>query len=320
MRRSILLLPLLLLAGLIATPARAAGGTVNVFYAGALTTLNENLIGPAFAGASGYGYQGKAAGSVAIANLVKGRVAQPDVIELADPAVNHLLMGAANGGYVSWYFTFAHTQLVVGFDPRSKYAAAFRAVQKHHLAWYRALEQKGLRLGRTDPNLDPKGYRALFMAHLAQKVYRLHGFVHRVLGSATNPRQVFPEETLVARMLTGQIDAGIFYLSEVKDLGVPFIRLPARVNLGASKYTHLYATQHFTNAQGQRIVGAPILFTLTIPSTVQDHPGAEAYVRFMLSKRVRSIAVAHGLLPTKVTLHGSRSEVPAALLPLVGER
>jgi len=322
-RRSLLRL---LCAGLVlfgavygARPGRAAGGTVNVYYAGSLVNLNENLIGPAFAAATGYTYQGKGAGSGAIANQIKGKIATPDVVEFADPAVNATLIGSANGNYVSWYFTYATSQLVVGFDPRSKFARDFVAAQHHTLLWYRALQQRGLRIGRTDPNVDPKGYRAIWMANLAQKEYHLKGFERRLLGTPENPSQVFPEEVLVARMLTGQVDAGIFYLSEVKDLGIPYITLPAQVNLGSTRYAKLYATQHFKTSAGQTITGAPIQYTITIPSTVKNEAGAEAFVRFVLSRRVRAISSAHGLLPFKVTVGGDRSALPGSLAGFVGK-
>jgi molybdate/tungstate transport system substrate-binding protein len=308
---------LLLLSALSAGSVSAGGGSVNVFYAGSLVDLNEKLVGPAFSTASGYSYQGKAAGSVAIANQIKGKVTTPDVVELADPTVNSLLMGSANGSYLSWYFTFARSELVVGFDPRSKVAGGFRAVQRHKLAWYRALEQPGLRLGRTDPKLDPKGYRALFMAGLAQRVFHLKGFKARVLKSDENPAQIFPEEVLVARMLTGQLDAGIFYLSEVRDLGIPYITLPGQVNLGETRYARLYATQRFT-LNGSTIRGAPILYTISIPSTVRNQAGAEAFVSFVLGKRLRTVVSSQGLLPTRITLHGSRSDVPADLVHFIG--
>src|SRR5579872_2926698 len=172
--------------GLRPASTHAAVATVKVFYAGSLTNLNETLVGPAFGAQSGYSYQGTSEGSLAIVNQIKSRIANPDVIELADPSTNALLMGSANGDLVSWYLTFARTRLVVGFDPRSKFAPEFRAVQHHKMAWYRPLEQKGLRIGRTDPNLDPKGYRALFMASLAQKVYHLKNFSRRIFGPAEN--------------------------------------------------------------------------------------------------------------------------------------
>ena len=303
-----------------ASSARAAGASVNVFYAGSLVNLNENLIGPAFAAGSGYSYLGKGAGSGAIANQIKGKLATPDVVEFADPAVNTTLMGTANGSYLSWYLTFATSQLVIGFDPKSRLANEFVQVQKHHLPFYKALQQKGLKIGRTDPNIDPKGYRAIWMANLAQKTYHLKGFEAKLFGAAENPSQVFPEQVLVARMLTGQVNAGVFYLSEVKDLGIPYITLPAKVNLGSKKYAKEYATQHFTTAAGQTLTGAPIQYTISIPSTVKNEAGAEAFVRFVLSPRVRAISAAHGLLTLKTTLVGDRSVIPAGLTSLIGKK
>jgi molybdate/tungstate transport system substrate-binding protein len=303
-----------------ASSARAAGASVNVFYAGSLVNLNENLIGPAFASESGYTYLGKGAGSGAIANQIKGKLATPDVVEFADPAVSTTLMGTANGSYLSWYLTFATSQLVIGFDPKSKVANEFVQVQKHKLPFYKALQQKGLKIGRTDPNIDPKGYRAIWMANLAQKTYHLKGFETKLFGAAENPSQVFPEQVLVARMLTGQVNAGVFYLSEVKDLGIPYITLPAKVNLGSKKYAKEYATQHFTTAAGQALTGAPIQYTISIPSTVKNEAGAEAFVRFVLSPRVRAISAAHGLLTLKTTLVGDRSVIPAGLTSLIGKK
>lgn len=303
-----------------ASPARAESGNVNVFYAGSLVSVNENVVGPAFHGLSGFTYQGKAAGSLAIAAQIKGKLATPDVVEFADPAVNTTLTGEANGSYIHWYFTFARSELVVGFDPRGRFAHAFKQVQHGKLSWYRALEQRGLRLGRTDPNLDPKGYRALFMASLAERVYHLRHFRKQVLGADANPAQIFPEEVLVARMLTGQIDAGIFYLSEVRDLGIPYIRLPSRVNLGDPTRAHLYATQHYVTSKGVSITGAPILYTIAIPSTVQNVSGAQAFVRFVLGHRVRTLFAAHGLLPIPVRVGGDRGQVPASLTRFIGAR
>jgi ABC-type molybdate transport system substrate-binding protein len=105
----------------------------------------------------------------------------------------------------------------------------------------------------------------------------------------------------------------------VKDLGIPYITLPARDNLGSAKYTKEYATQHFTTSTGQRVTGAPIQYTITIPSTVKNEAGAEAFVRFVLSSRVRAIAAAHGLLPIKTTVTGDRGAVPAGLTKLIGK-
>lgn len=309
-----------ILVVLAAPVARASSGTVNVFYAGSLVNLNEQLMGPAFAAATGYTYQGQSAGSLAIANEIKGKITTPDVVEFVNPAVNSTLMGSVNGSYVSWYLTFAHSSLVIGYDPKSKYAKAYRDVQAGKRPYYAALEQSGLRFGRTDPNTDPKGQYALFFARLTQKEYHAKHFEKKVLGPVENTREVFPEEVLIARLLTGQIDAGIFYLSEVKALGIPYITLPGKVNYGNAKDAKLYATQHYTTSAGQTVVGAPIEYTVTIPSTVKNQTGAVAFVRFLLSSRVRAISSAHGLLPVKVTVGGERRAVPGALTRFIGQK
>jgi molybdate/tungstate transport system substrate-binding protein len=302
------------------TSTRAAGGTVDVVYAGSLVNLNEKVIGPTFQTLTGYTYQGQGLGSLAIVNEIKSHIITPDVIELADPAANTLLMGTDNGNYVKWYITYARSELVIGYDPASKFAPLFNRVRHHKLPWYKPLLAHGLRLGRTDPELDPKGYRTLFMFRLAQRLYHLKNFVHRVLGSDRNPTQTFPEEVLVARLLAGQIDAGIFYLSEVKDLDIPYITLPPQINLGSPKYVKLYATQRYTNKEGKTFVGSPILYTITIPSTVKNLNGAVAFVKFVLGKRARLLSAAHGLLPTRVVTSGDVAAVPPGIEAVVKAR
>jgi ABC-type molybdate transport system substrate-binding protein len=92
------------------------------------------------------------------------------------------------------------------------------------------------------------------------------------------------------------------------------------VNLGSTKYAKLYATQHFTTSSGQSVTGAPIEYTVTIPSTVKNEAGAEEFVRFILSARIRAIAAAHGLLPLKTKVGGDRAAVPGNLTGLIGKR
>ena len=109
-------------------PLRGSG-PVNVMYAGSLTALFEKKIGPAFATATGFEFQGEGKGSVAIANLIKGKVRTPDVFVSADPTVNVLLQGAANGDYVRWWTPFARTEMVIGWSPKSRFKEAFESAQ-----------------------------------------------------------------------------------------------------------------------------------------------------------------------------------------------
>src|SRR5947209_7090481 len=191
----------------------------------------ERKIGPAFTQSSGYPYEGEGKGSTALANEIKGRLRFPDIFISADPAVNTTLMGAANGNYVSWYTTFIRTSMVIGYSPSSKFAADFRAAANSSRSWYQVLEEPGLRLGRTDPLLDPKGVRSIITMELAEQYYHQSGLASKVLGAAENTSQIFPEETLVARLGSGQLDAGFFYLNEVMDAKLPYVTLPTQINL-----------------------------------------------------------------------------------------
>lgn len=304
-----------------AAPARAASGAVNVLYAGSLIAVNEHKVGPAFTNATGYTYQGQGGGSVALANLIKARVRTPDVFESADPSVNiDDLAGAKNGNYVSWYFVFARTRLVIGFNSHSRFASAFRAAQAGRIPWYKVLERPGMRLGRTDPKLDPKGYRTILMAQLAARYYHAVGLEKSILGTPENTAQIFPEETLVARLQTGQLDAGIFYLNEAIEQHLPYINLPSAIDLGAPADAGIYKTARYTTPDGKVHVGAPILYTITIPRTARNLAGAEAFVRFVVKGDGLKLYKADGVLPSTVLVGGNVAAVPAALSGLARGR
>src|SRR5947209_7157548 len=168
------------------TPTAAAKSKVSVAYAGSLVNLMEKKVGPAFSQATGYPYVGEGKGSSALANEIKGKLSFPDVFISASPAVNTTLMGAANGNYVSWYAPFIRSSLVIGYNPNGKIAADFKAVSSGSKTWYQVLEEPGIRIGRTDPALDPKGVRTVIMTELAQTYYNQPGLSSKILGAANN--------------------------------------------------------------------------------------------------------------------------------------
>jgi hypothetical protein len=142
----------LLSAALLFPPAAASADTVNVLYAGSLVNLMEHGVGPAFDKATGDKFQGFGGGSNGLANQIKGRLRHGDVFISANPKVNQDLTGAANGDWVNWYVTFARSPLVIGYSPTSRFAAALKTKP-----WYEVLQEPGIKIGRTDPKLDPKG-------------------------------------------------------------------------------------------------------------------------------------------------------------------
>lgn len=297
--------------------ASSAKGAVNVAYAGSLVNLMEHKLGPAFGKATGYSFEGEGAGSTALANQIKSRLISPDVFISASPAAYTPLQGAANGNIVRWYVTYATTSMEIGFSPKSQFAAQLESAASGQTPWYQALETPGLRLGRTDPKLDPKGVNTLYTLQLAASYYAQPGLSQKLLGGAENPNQIFPEEELVARLTAGQLDAGFFYLNEVKDAGLPYITLPSQINLGDAAQASAYKAATYTDASGATHHGGPIAFSVTIPNTVRNEAGAEAFIAYLLGPKGQSALSAGGFTVAQPTLTGDASQLPASLKSLV---
>jgi molybdate/tungstate transport system substrate-binding protein len=264
----------------VSAPAALAAGKVNVLYAGSLVNLMEHGIGPAFDKASGDTFQGFAGGSNKLANEIKGKLRQGDIFVSADPELNDSLVGAANGDWVSWYISFAQSPVVIGYSPSSKFATEFKSK-----SWYQVLQEPGVKIGRTDPKLDPKGALTVKLMDAAEALYRSPGLARRVLGAPENPEQVLPEETLVGRLESGQLDVGFFYSTETKDAKIPAVSLPPEIAPKA-------------------------VYTVTILQRAANPDGANKFVAFFLGPDGKKIMKEHGLDLQKLSFSGDADGVP----------
>lgn len=271
-------------AGAPSTAPRSAPGhgKVSVLYAGSLTNLMEHALGPAFTKARGYRFEGVGAGSDELVSQIKGKVRQGDVFVSASPKADKKLEGAVNDNYVSWYATFAKAPLLIAYNPRSKLAAKFRSEP-----WYKVITRAGIRVGTTDPKLDPKGKLVVEALTKAAAMLKMPALTKAL------PRfAVFPEETLVGRLQSGQLDAGFFYANE--------------------------ATQEHLQAVPLGPVSASASYTVSVLKGAPDQPGAVAFVKYLLGPAGKAMLAKSGLtvLPSKLT--GSAATVPQGLRSLVG--
>lgn len=273
----------LLLCALPSSAVWAQSQKVNVLYAGSLVNLMERSIGPEFTKSTGVAFQGYAAGSNKIANEIKSKLRRGDVFISASPKVNDALTGAANGNWVAWYVTFAESPLVIGYAPESRFAQDLQTKR-----WDHALQTPGIRLGRTDPVLDPKGHFTVDLIQHAATYYKEPDLLAKTLGTIENPAQVLPEETLVGRLQSGQLDAGFFYSTETSDLKIPFITIPDPLKQKAQ-------------------------YTLTILNDAPDPASANQFITFLLSARGQALLQAHGIDIVTPKLSGDKAAIPTAL-------
>jgi molybdate/tungstate transport system substrate-binding protein len=290
--------------------AAAAKGLVSVLYAGSLGSLMEKDVGPSFSRATGYGYQGEAKGSLLSANLIKEKLRTPDVFISADPNVNQLLMGKENGDLVRWYATIFGNEIVLGYNPMSRFAPELKQVGTDDTRLYEIIQEKGFILGRGDPELEPKGYRTLFLFDLAEKRYRQPGLAQKVLNNPEHLTKIYPEEQLVARLEAGQLDAGIFYRNEVAEHRLPFIRFPRELNLSEPDLDPDYAAATYVNPKGAKYIGSAIVYSIAIPENAHNREGAIELVSFLLSDEGRKIVEEHALRLIQPLVFGEADALP----------
>jgi molybdate/tungstate transport system substrate-binding protein len=274
---------MLLAAALLVMPGVAMAADLNVLYAGSLVNLMEHGLGPAFTKASGENFRGFGGGSNGLANQIKGKLRHADVFISANPKVNDTLMGAENGDWVSWYINFAQSPVVIGYNPSSRFAADLKTKP-----WYEVLREPGIRIGRTDAKLDPKGALTVQLMAKAEQVYKQPGLAQAVLGAPDNPAQVQPEESLVGRLQSGQIDVGFFYSTETADLKIASIALPPEVALSAH-------------------------YTVTVVRDAADPAGAAKFIDFLLSPAGLAVLHEHGLDTITPSVSGDAAKLPGSI-------
>ncbi|MCM2550801.1 extracellular solute-binding protein [Burkholderia glumae] len=287
MLRKLLVTAAVVASALGARAQAADTNTVNVLYAGSLVNLMERSVGPAFEKETGLQFRGYAAGSNKLANEIKGKLRRGDVFVSASPKVNAGLMGEANGNFVTWYVNFAESPLMIGYNPQSRFAKAFETKR-----WDQVLQEPGIRIGRTDPKLDPKGAFTVEMMTRAASFYHEPDLVQKTLGAPGNPDQVLPEETLVGRLQSGQLDAGFFYSTETSDLKIPAVAPAPELQAKAS-------------------------YTLTILSDAPNRDGAARFANFLLSAKGRALLKEHGVDVVRPKVSGNAQALPPSLQAVI---
>lgn len=277
------------------TAARATQvrhGLARVAYAGSLEYLNERTVGPAFARATGDGYQGRGGGSFGLANEIAAGEITPNVFESIGAAPIRRL----EPRFTHWYVSFASSPIVIAYNPKTTFASRFAALAKagpdltaSELAGLLSLlKAPGLLLGRTNPNTDPQGQAFYEMIELAAREAHLPAATaDQVLGPVDNPSQVFSETSLEARLEAGQLDAASAFQSEAIQLHLPYVALPPTINFGSPSHAASYAHASMTLSNGTVVHGVPLVVDATEIGSA-DATAARAFLAWVLSPRGRA--------------------------------
>ncbi|MCG1004108.1 MULTISPECIES: substrate-binding domain-containing protein [Halobacterium] len=218
-------------AGSVATGLGAGGeSTASALVAGSLLSVASDVPDASV----------EAHGSLAARRLVTSGARSPDALALADPA---LFAGVAESPTL-----FATNALTLAYDPESAHADAIRD------DWPTALRADGVRVGRTDPAVDPLGYRTLLALRLAAR----RGLLDDADPVVANTR-VFPETQLARVLDSGNVDAAFVYRSMAVEYDMPTVDLPPAIDFSDPARADTYASVSL-DLGGRVVTGAPIRY------------------------------------------------------------
>jgi molybdate/tungstate transport system substrate-binding protein len=282
----------LLLSLVCATALAQTNPTLRIAYAGSMGVVMDNAAGPSFAKAHHASYQGIGQGSYALARLLAAHQLQADVFVTITPGPMQVLKQA---GLVSSAVPVASTQMVVIYSPHSRFANDFAAASRGEKKWYDVLGEKGLRLGRTDPAIDPQGANALLTLQLAADYYHQPDLLKTIAGATGNPAQIFTEPSLMSRLEAGQIDAAIGYLSAAQSHHLPTIALPEEINLGNPDMQKTwYDRASITLDNGKTLRVQPLVFYAGVLGNAQQPALARDFVSFLQGAEGQALFREHG--------------------------
>jgi molybdate/tungstate transport system substrate-binding protein len=227
---------------------------------------------------------------------LRQRQVQADLLFSADAAVNDLELMRPGEAVAEWYLTFATNELVLAYGEASPAYVQMHAAAQEEDGWLRLLQLR-LRLGRPDPEVDPKGYRTLFALQLAETRLGVAGFAARVAGPPRNPEQLFDAMALMPMLTRGELDLMFCYRSQAEEARVPFVTLPEQVSLGSPGMAAIYSTASYQCEDGTTYRGAPIAYTAT-PLMCARYPlAAAALLSFLASSEGAECIRRHGFRP-----------------------
>ena len=290
----------------------APGGPLVVFNAGSLAKPFNELLRAFRARYPDVVPAQENSGSLEAARKLTELGKIPDVIGVADYGVISKILVPEHAG---WFATFARNSMVLIYTDES-----IGAREINGRNWWQVLLRPEVRAGRSDPTLDPNGYRTLMAFQLAEKFYRQPGLAAR-LERAHPPKYIRSKEAdLTALVQAGELDYSWSYVSIAKTAGVRHVELPREIDLSHQGLAEWYRQARVRLPGARRgaadsveFRGEPIVYALTIPRRAAHPQTARAFVRFVFSSEGKAILKDNGFLVLEKPVPGGPEPPPAGL-------
>jgi len=239
--------------------------------------------------------------------------------------------------HAEWCLKYASNEMVVAYSSKSRYAGEIDEEN-----WLEILLRDDVRVGFSDPNKDPCGYRAVMVLALASLHYdddrplrmltEHAGITYTADESGVhldctglNPDSVkvfvrSKSVDLVALVEAGMLDYAFEYKNVAVSRGLSYVELPDELNLANPELEDWYAKVSLklmaTGGETKTLKASPIVYGLTVPSDAPHEDAAKRFIKLLLSDEGGNILEDKGFRPIRPEIVG---EAPRWLMELLGE-
>lgn len=268
-----------------------ARGRLVVYNAGSLARPLKAVL-DTFARRQNVRIDQESAGSLESARKLTELGKIPDLIALADADV---FPGYLVPAHVDGYVEFARNRMVIAFTDNSRGQSNITP-----LNWYSIITRSDVEVGRSDPELDPNGYRTLMVWQLAEHAYDIPRLAER-MAARSPPRNVRPKEAdLIGLLEAGEFDYIWSYESIAKAMKFHYILLGDSVDLSNEAMAEFYATAKVsvrgaTAGSSVTFTGKPIMYAFAVPKNAPNPEIAGRFAAFLVSAEGQAILRREGL-------------------------
>ncbi len=185
--------------------------------------------------------------------------------------------------YADWDIKFTSNEMVIAYNSKSRY---FNKINKSN--WYDILLKDDVIFGRSDPDSDPCGYRAVLTIKLAEKYYHKQGIANKFLKKDLNYMRPKGSD-LLALLESNTVDYIFEYRSVAEQHKLKYLILPDEINLKNPEYKKLYSTVTVNisgKKPGEMITrkGEPMIYGITELKNAPHKKAADVFLEFLLNK------------------------------------
>lgn len=269
----------------------------------------------------------KGGGSITLAREIAQGNPVSAFVSVSKSAVSATYLNTTASG---WAIAFAGDQMSIAYSNSTKQSPAAEKVinsfqtadsKNTTSAWrdfYSNLTSGAVKLGISDPNADPAGFRGWLVLEAAGYVYAQGNqsyFASRLVENKGNVTGASAAD-LIAPLQAGEIQFLFIYRSVGVAQRLNYLELPSQVNLGNPSYADYYSQFKYKTAGGVES-GAPIILYVTVPKDSVNPDGSLGFTSYIVGHT--SMLSSFGLTPLSPAVLYNTTTVPQEIQKLVSQ-